>query len=372
MKKTHNHILSHTLWLLVNILLAGALGMSCLGMWISPSLSRLPALAGLVFPWLVWANILMAITWLMTSRKKWALLSLLTLIAATPAVLATYSHGSPEKDAPQEPQHTLRLLTYNTHLTQMVRKTPDNDVLRYIRESDADVVCLQEYEVRRQNQWLTGEEARQYLRSEYPYTDFQFAVESRKRQYGLAVYSKYPIVASGRIAYESAANSSGWVDVVVEGDTVRFINNHLESNSLTEKDLNFSDTPTDVAEMDSWVMNKGTRLLKKLSPAYLRRVQQAEAVRRAIDESPYPVVVCGDFNDVPVSYTYRVMRFRGQNLHDAFLDSSYGRRGVTFLKHGLGIRIDYILLSPTIRCVQYVTDRVNYSDHMPVRATLQW
>ena len=105
-----------------------------------------------------------------------------------------------------------------------------------------------------------------------------------------------------------------------------------------------------------------------------------EAVRAAIDASPYPVIVCGDFNDVPASYAYRRL---SKGLQDAFLTTSFLRTGHTYVRSsalpwfhnatfGPGIRIDYILTDPMLRATDFRIDRVAYSDHYPVMAAFTW
>lgn len=103
----------------------------------------------------------------------------------------------------------------------------------------------------------------------------------------------------------------------------------------------------------------------------VQRAEQVQIIRGEIDRSPHPVIVCGDFNDVPVSYTYRQL---SRGLSDAFLTGSASRfaLGHTYVRHHLGIRIDYILHSPSFRATDFRIDPLPYSDHYPIRATLHW
>ena len=159
-------------------------------------------------------------------------------------------------------------------------------------------------------------------------------------------------------------------DVIARGDTFRLFNNHLQSNSIQSSEFD-SLLSRNAKE---YTMHSHSQLTGKLSQAYAARTAQVEAVRAAIDASPYPVIVCGDFNDVPASYAYRHV---SQGLKDAFLTTSFLRTGHTYVRRRTipkfrsstltpGIRIDYIL---TTDCR---VDRVPYSDHYPVIATLTW
>lgn len=345
----------------VNLLAATALLMADLGMLIPPLSIHLPALMGLGFSVLFVTNIFFAISWLFTGRKWWSIVSGVLLLCSLGGVSRTWSHGSPtaEKD------HKLTLLTYNTHQCQQLRKAKKNDVLRYIRESGADIVCLQEYEVRTDPYYLTFNEAQQFLADLYPYTYFDFAIHNQRRQYGIAVFSKYPLRNKQTIPYESKANISNCCDVVVGSDTFRLFNNHLESNSFTQNDLEI----TEEEYTKEGMLSSATRITEKMDKALEKRAQQTQAVAEAIRQSPYPAIVCGDFNDVPTSYTYRTI---SHGLNDAFLQTSWCQRGYTFYKKGLGIRIDYILASPLFTPISFRIDKVDYSDHYPAIATLTW
>ena len=196
----------------------------------------------------------------------------------------------------------------------------------------------------------------------YPYTYFDFSVHNQRLQYGLAVYSKYPLIHKTTIPIHTTGNGANYCDVAIGNDTIRLFNNHLQSNSLR---------PTEIDSLLSSSAQKEqlSTLNFQLSTNLALRAEQARTIRKYIDASPYPVVVCGDFNEVPVSYTYHHL---SRGLKDAFLTTSWLRTGHTYVKHGLGLRIDYILTSPSIRATQFRIDRVPYSDHYPVTAILEW
>jgi endonuclease/exonuclease/phosphatase (EEP) superfamily protein YafD len=92
-------------------------------------------------------------------------------------------------------------------------------------------------------------------------------------------------------------------------------------------------------------------------------------VRRAIYDSPYPVIAVGDFNAVPLSLVYWTMNM---GLRDCFAESSLGRYGATYKRKGLGIRIDYIFTSRKLHPLSCHVEQVEYSDHFPVVATIGW
>ncbi|MFW6224447.1 MAG: endonuclease/exonuclease/phosphatase family protein, partial [Bacteroidota bacterium] len=107
-------------------------------------------------------------------------------------------------------------------------------------------------------------------------------------------------------------------------------------------------------------------LSQKLRHGFMERAQQVDFVSEHIHKSPHPVIVCGDFNDTPMSYAYHTMR---NNLKDSFTEAGMGF-GKTYGGRAPSYRIDYILHSPTINTLSHERLKVPYSDHFPVFARL--
>lgn len=271
------------------------------------------------------------------------------------------SHGS--GSAPDNQRGQLTVLTYNTHRMGGFCKVPQNRVVQYLLRQDADVVCLQEVEVRKNAKYLTLAELRAAMQAKYPYSYVDFAVYNQRRQFGNVVFSKYPLIHKETIRYTSRANISSRCDIVVKGDTIRLITNHLESNKLDKKDF-----AEDLTSGEA-IRETAQRLSEKMETARELRHEQARIVRAAIDASPYPIIVVGDFNDTPLSYTY--WKMRGW-MRDCFLSTSWGRMGFTYIYHHVGVRIDYILCSRDLHPTECHVDRVRHSDHYPVVSTIAW
>lgn len=347
--------------------------MACVAPLMPPANIHLAALCGIVFPQLFWCNLLFAVVWLFTEKKRMALLSVAVALTAVPSLMRTYSHGKAESDG--DGSGRLTVMTYNTCRCQQLRKARKNDVLRYVRDSQADIVFLQEYEVRKDESYLTFAEAKNYLADVFPYTYFDFAKYNSRRQYGIAVFSRYPLINKRTIRYESAANISDCCDVVVGQDTFRLFNNHLESNRFTADDLS-GVTETNLSTKS--VKRSFFSLTDKLRQAYAYRAQEVEAVSEEIARSPYPVIVAGDMNDVPVSYTYRKLSHARRGLNDCFLSASMGKTGHTFrfgnkaVSKLLGVRIDYLFADRCFEIHSCDVDSVTYSDHQPLRAEISY
>ena len=279
-------------------------------------------------------------------------------VAFLGASLLLFSHGSPADNY----THHLSVLTYNTHQMGMYEKAYQNRVIRFLQRQNADIICLQEVDVYKNEKYLTLPELRKAL-EKYPYTYFDFKIYNKRHQYGLAVFSKYPLSNKNTIRYSSRGNISDYCDVAVGKDTFRLFNNHLESNCLELKDL------PDSIESNA-LKQSAQRISDKLESARKIRQVQANAIRAEIQQSPYPVIVAGDFNVTPLSYTY--LTIRGGKLRDCFLATSWGKWGATVVKRHIGARIDYLLCSRELHPVETHIDHLNCSDHYPMTTMLGW
>ncbi len=345
--------------LLLNIAVAGVLLLMVLGQLITPTVVALPSMLGIAFEWICVLNIFFVVFWLFTSKKSWSALSLLALLCSLGGINRTMSLKQTECPAGKE----ISVLSYNTHCLGFENQSAKtNSVLNYIKEQDADVVCLQEFVTYKQNLRFTLLAVKAFL--DYPYSYIDFKTYKGARRYGLAVFSKYPLINKQTLRYESSTNISNRCDVVVGKDTLRLFNNHLQSNRLDAQDLSFEIHQDNLSEH---VQAKAEQIGIKLSDALRLRAAQADFLHEEIEQSPYPVIVCGDFNDVPVSYTYHTI---SKGLKDAFLESTAWRLGHTFDKKILGVRIDYILHDERLFSRAFQIDKTTLSDHYPVRCTI--
>ena len=247
----------------------------------------------------------------------------------------------------------ITILTWNTARMGMFAKPEHNKVLQYLSAQDADIVCLQEVDVYKDSRYLTLGEVKREMGKKYPYSYLDFSVYDKRHQFGTMVWSKYPLINKQSIHYaNSTSNLSNMCDVVVGDDTIRLFNNHLESYSFKSEDLEKIDL-----------------LRIKWERALPLRNKQAQVVRSAIEASPYPVVVVGDFNSIALSFVYLYMT---RGLVDAWRTVHPFSWGATCEKRGFGLRIDYILSSPKLRPTACEVIDAKGSDHKPVRATLSW
>ena len=272
-----------------------------------------------------------------------------------------FSHKMPWKKAP-ETRHQLRVMTYNTQGMAINKgMTTKMAMLRYINAQDADIVCLQEVLVYKNENRLTLPKLRDAM-SQYPYTYYDFKLYNSRRQFGNVVFSRYPLINKQTIRFESKSNISSQCDVVVGKDTLRLIVNHLESFKLTKDDLNLDSLTTNLKQ-ENW-------LDQKLRSASRLRRTQVGTLRKAIRQSPYPVIAVGDFNSLPISWVYWRMNM---SMHDCWAESSLGKYGSTYrYDWWLRARIDYIFTSRKLKPISCEIGYASYSDHYPVIGTVGW
>ncbi len=353
----------------INIVCAVLLLLGGIATQVSPETWVLPSFVALLFPLFVVLNVVFVVYWLL--RRKWNVvvsLFCLALVSGNIRNLVSLGRGDDE----QGEKH-FSLLTYNVHLFGLYKENADggNDIVDYVLGKDADVVCLQEYGYHDKAGYVSQADLQRAFSKRYPYryVDVTKNFKSGSR-YGIATYSKYPIVGKGIVPYESEYNRSNYCDIVVGGDTVRVVNCHLESNQLTGNDRKVVLATIDSTNQQH--LSEARDLLKnKLGRAAKIRARQAEIVAAFVDTSTVQkVVVCGDFNDHSTSYTYKTIR---RGLVDAYTEECSEKGfGLTYNEAPYLFRIDYVLHSKNMRASHVEVDRVRLSDHYPVGLVISY
>lgn len=357
--------LLNLLVLLVNLAVILAFVVLKMGSFINPNRLLLPAYASLALQALVILNILLFVYWLIM-RKKRIVLPILTFILC----YSTFQTAIPvhifDKKIKTE-QSPIRLLSYNTMAMSDMKKHQEadpNEVVQYILDADADIVCLQEFAVSLNKSQFTHADFEKIF-TKYPYKHVSYKLNKWRMNIGLATLSKYPIAEKRNIDYDSSFNMSMFTDIVIESDTIRVINNHLESNRITSQDM--AETSGLMSDFSSEQFKElGKYLSRKMATAYRIRANQVAKVEAVIDSSPYKLLVCGDLNDVPSSYTYS--KIRG-DLKDAFVEKGSGL-GWTFAHSYYRFRIDYIFYDASFTATNYKRGKLRASDHYPIQTDI--
>lgn len=328
--------------------LAGLLG-SYSARYTDPNVFVLPSLLGLAYPYLLIANIVLLFYW--TARwKKTALLHIAVLALGIPFFVSYYGTN---KHTPDGEKADWTILSYNVRYFDRYgwskNKKTKEKLLDYLNAYTGDIVCLQEFPPQ-----SYSIDPRNLIRqlSRYPY---------HYVRRNMAVFSRFPIAAKGEVAFDPKyTGSSIYADIVKKGDTVRIFNIHLESYKLGNKERKFV---KDITQGNGSGFSEGVKnLLSRITEANKNRAGQARRIKEEVEKSPLPVIVCGDFNDTPLSYTYKTLK---KGLSDSFLEKGRGL-GNTYIGEFPSFRIDYMLHSPCLQAVSYTRGNVNLSDHYPI------
>ncbi len=353
--------LLHNTIMLVNMVFVLLLLLSYLSAHVSPQNIWIVSLAGLAYPFLLIANLGFVIYWAIKKR----VLLLYSLIA----ILLGYNHLSDTfqiraaQKLPDELHNTFTFLSYNVRLFNLYDWIEEpglkNSIYEFLLSEDPDVLCIQEYFFSKDDPY---NQSRNFRRLHERYSHIEYSSSNRGDfNFGIATFSKYPIVNKGKISFTNSSNISIYSDIVINTDTVRVFNCHLQSVQFTKDNISFLGN---LGRRDSRQIEGLKDIGSRLGQAFVRRSRQTDIIAGHISESPYPVIVTGDFNDTPVSYTYR--QLRNQNLKDAFVRSGSGI-GSTYVSKLPLFRIDYILHSTELESFYYKTPKIVMSDHYPLK-----
>jgi endonuclease/exonuclease/phosphatase family metal-dependent hydrolase len=350
--------------LIVNVLLAGLLIITYLSANVSPATLWIFAFLALSYPFILFLNLLFIVIWIIF-RKWYFLLSLACILLGWKALRSSFQVHFKDPVTVSRNQTSLHLVTYNVRLFNYYQWIKDTTawqtMVDFIHAENPDVVCFQEFIT------LPGTHHDfEHLKKEmeplsYSHVYYTDQVPGRI-SFGMATFSKYPIVGKKMIDFKESLNGSISTDILINQDTVRIYNCHLQSIRLRKDYDNM---------IDSLIFNYSDRQMDeikdisvRMKQAYIQRADQVDLLSEDIGKSPYPVIVCGDFNDTPVSYTYKTL---SKGMSDAFIESGSGI-GTTFRGNFPYVRIDYVLYGPEFTSYFYKTEKVIWSDHYPVTA----
>lgn len=325
--------------------------------------SAFPSYMAFLFPAFLIINLIFLIYWLI--RRRWPfVIIIVSVLISWPTVNAFFPIHFKKK----VPENVLKFMTFNVEHFDLYAphdvKT-QNPIVPYILNQDADIVCLQEYSYL----YINGKPAvHEDFKKKYPYCKTDDVINVNNYKYtGLACFSKYPITDVRRVPYESHYNGSTIFKINVNGKIITVINNHLETNGITEKDKIEYEQALEVDGIKE-VKMKIARLTSiarsRLGVAFKIRAEQAETIAKEVDKASGYILVCGDLNDPPNSYAH--YKIKGKKLRDAFADTGFGMSH-TYNKNKFYFRIDHIFYSPNLKAYNcYVDDTVKYSDHYPM------
>ena len=333
---------------------------------VAPSSVVFIAYLGLGFPLLLVINILYIVLWIVFLQWKYIIADIVVIAFCWHAI-ATYIPMHEKTDV--IPEDCIKVMSYNVRgfdwLTgDTARKNP---ILEYIATSDADIICLQEFAVeekKRKNKIISLDEFDDIM-SDYPYrTIVRLGDTDNSVIYGLACYSKFPIQKMARIPIESAFNGSAMYEIRFGKKRLTVVNNHLESNRITAEDKQLY--KEFVLTRNGQMIDEVARNVQlRMAPAFRTREIQSDIIAAHIKkqrENTHAMIVCGDFNDTPLSYAYATIK---GNFIDSYQMTGRGP-GITYHENGILLRIDYIMHTKNIQSYNCTVGKVKYSDHYPI------
>ncbi len=294
---------------------------------------------------------ILAIAW-----RQIAFLPLFTLLLGFKFALITFQFHSINEDA-----KGLSVLSYNAHLFDYKSRTEgkfDPNVNTWLQDHPADVKVFQEFY---QDYTTASRNSVKLLGKDQNFNVSYQIIEGNpeKRSYGLAIFSRYPIVNEGKVFDTNRTNGAIFADILVNDDTIRIYNAHLESMKIDSDGL----------ENIEGVKENYRQTLGKLHRGSLARSKQLKVLVEHYTNSPHPNILMGDLNEIPYSYTYFKL---SEQLQNAFEEAGRGF-GFTYNRILFFLRIDHIFSSPELKPIQFKTHReVDYSDHYPISAIFTW
>lgn len=327
-----------------------------------PATLPLLSLAGLAFPFALAGNVLFIIAWFLV-RRRYAWLSVIACFLCLPQIRAFIPINVDHQKAPSD---ALKLLSYNILSTNLTPSTAnrENPLITYLEECGADIICLQEFPFAP----LKNAKDKKIL-ADYPYRSYNVSKNSEEAANFLCCLSKYPILSVEKLDIGSTSNGCTKYRILHDADTIVVYNCHLESFHLDTNDKSAYEQLLSKPQKEKIKTDETKTLVKKLRDASVKRAEQANIILADVCEETTPyIIVCGDYNDSPISYTRRQLTAK---LDDAFIGSGNGP-GISYNRNKMYYRIDHILHSSALESYACKVDHtVKVSDHYPISCYLE-
>ncbi len=363
----------------VNICIVVAYLFVCLVPFVNTGVNWFIALPGIIFPILLFFLLFFTIFWIfLKSKMFWV--NVITILLGIQQILAVFSFHLPQKFIAEKEPNTLRVLQWNVMGWDQgeERSNIENGghalrplMMDVIQSENADVLCFEEF-FESKDTSVFKSNITTITQMGFPFHYF-VPVNNKHSddRSGICIFSKNPIIdtASFNLNLDQKGEHLIYADIKLRNKTIRVFATHLvpikfgQWQSQRERNEEISG--------DAGSSSFG-RIFSKLVRGYSFRYHQSEFVGEKIAESPFPAIICGDFNDIPNSSTY--FNVKG-NLQDPFLKKGFWTGRTTRTSFGIispTLRIDYILASRSFSVKQFRIIHVPYSDHYPVESDLQY
>ncbi len=354
-----------------NIIFVALLLISLSASYISPVKIWFLPFAGMALPLLVAINVFFVFSWILRKRH-FAVVSLLAIAACLPQLFRLFATNMGKPAIENHAGKTIKVMSYNVRDFDLYNWSENANskekIFQTIKEKNPDVISFQEFYNDTTKEFNTVKQLQQ-LGYKYYYFTKELVLRNTD-EWGIALFSKLPITEHGNIMKQPFKTGYGkkpfkglYADIKIGDTIVRFVNVHLQSIYFGEKDY---ETIAEFRETQNLDEHGAKNIVIKLKKAFERRAQQANELKKFLNEQTKPIILCGDFNDLPNSYVTNTI---SKNMKDAFIDYSFGI-GHTYNGKIPFLRIDYLLTSPsfTIQKFEIVNNKI--SDHFPVYGEL--
>lgn len=311
--------------------------------------------------------------WLIIKPRR-ALISAIALLLAFKPISNIIALGLSNSFTQAKPQNALRIMTWNVAqfniMEDKLHPTVKKDMIDLINYYQPDIACFQEMVA--EDSTVKDHGHMDEFLEKLKFSNYFYSYNSKEdfwgyAHFGILIFSKYPIIKKQTVSfYPNDYNSIfQYVDIVKGADTIRVFNIHLQSLRFSKANLKYIDKPT--VEDENAAIKESRNIIGKFKKGFLKRQVQADRIRAEIEKSPYPVIVTGDFNDVPNSYAYHTI---GKGMINAFVKKGTGL-GRTFSGISPVLRIDNIFVDKKMDVLQFQLIKKKLSDHFPIIADVQ-
>lgn len=361
-----------SIFIILNLFFSIGLLLSCYGSMLGNGQNWILGLVTLASFHLLISNLIFIVFWLF-AKPKISLLSILTILICWIPLKNVFVLRIKKPFDINKAPNNIRIMSWNVeHFDIIEHKThPEKkqEMINLINEFNPDVACFQEM--------VAGDSASDAINyvPDFQHAlfmkDYHFSYNKKldfdkKHRFGIMTFSKYPIINKVTIVGEPKSYNSifQYIDIVKEKDTIRIFNIHLQSLRFNPSNRKYLNNFSISDEKD---IEESKSILKKFKAGYLKRYIQSNRICDEIHKSPYPIILCGDFNDVPNSYAYLNI---GKEMKNAFVEKGSGI-GNTYDGIASTLRIDNIFASKRFDVIQYVRTIKQLSDHFPIVSDLK-
>ena len=332
---------------------------------VSPTVHPWVACAGMAMPAVLVLNLAMLLVMLSVKwRRAW--IPLAAFAVAYMPIRTYIPLHLPVEEAETHGDDVLRLMTYNvcTYGGNFKYEHALDTIFNYVKAQDIDVLCIQEGHTVKK---IHPEERWKEL---FPYQDtLTVSANIKGMTNALGIYTRLPIIRRERIPYESKSNGSIAYYLLYGSDTVIVVNNHLECTHISKEQRDSYSEIFQGKHERQEAEEQLLTLVDKLGESMVKRAPEAEAVHRYVEaHRQYPIIVCGDFNDTPISYVCHTIK---KGLTDCFAEAGCGL-GLSYNRKGFNFRIDHIFCSKDFTPIQCKVDgKMDASDHYPMICSMK-